>query len=193
MINGQLSDDHMKQTTESSSVNVYQASDERRFESNEHHRLSELNKLNELCLEKTFDTRSFNINQLDKCNLDKNWINLNDKKMFLNRNLIYESTSNLTGGLQNQSNGQLNGNHLNGQLNGQLNSQLNSNLSSQLNSHLMQENKQTNNLHNQIITGNAYSNYPFNVHETIITGKFRFWLFFYKHFFSYFKPLVTHC
>lgn len=154
---------------------------------------------------------------------DKNLINLNDKKMFLNRNLIYESAASLNGlpNGANQSNGQLNAgnrsnrNHLGGgqlngnhQLNGQLNTnqlngnqlngnqlngnQLNGNqlngsqlngsqisqlnhltqlnnpqLNGQLNGHLI-ESKPNN---NQIITGNAYSNYPFNVHEPIVTGR----------------------
>lgn len=148
------------------------------------------------------DAKAFNLNQFDKKRvLEKNLINLNDKKMFLNRNLIYESASNLSGlpngALSNQSNGQLNtgtrsnrshltggqlsGGQLNGgQLNGSQISQLNHHVSQlnnpQLNSHQLngqahligQEGKQNN---SQVITGNAYSNYPFNVHEAMVTGR----------------------
>lgn len=112
-------------------------------------------------------------------NLNKNWINLNEKKMYLNQNLIYESTN-----LNNQLNGQLNGNlnnnnyndnlsnsnHLNTQLNGNVN--INHHLNNTQLNQIVQETTKQNNLHNQMIIGNAYSNYPFNVHDTIINGKF---------------------
>ena len=163
LINNQLSD-LIKESNEPNPKNIHSS------------------QLSNDCLGKKFDTKFTRFDKNLEKNLTKNWMNLNEKKMFFNRNLIYESASNLNGTLTNQSNSNhLNGNHLNGnhlnanqintnQLNHQLN-QLNQLNNSQLNgqiSHLIQETKQ--NLHNQIITGNAYSNYPFNVHETVITG-----------------------
>ena len=151
-----------------------------------------------------------NVNRFDKRIPDKHLINLDDKKMFLNRNLIYESAASLSGLPANQSNGQLNGrsnrshmngSQLNGQLNGQCNqmnsnplngnqlnsNQLNGSQISQLNHHVTQLNgSQLNQLNgqligqdskpnNQIITGNAYSNYPFVHDTTMATGRLSNW------------------
>lgn len=193
LISNQLLSDFIKESNEPNPINIFTDCNENNFESNE------------FGLDKKLDSKAFNFNQNDKKQLDKNLINLNDKKMFLNRNLIYESTSNLNGstlmnGFQNgnQINGNLISNQINNnqisQLNHHINQLNNSQLNSQklnatnqvnghqINSHLIQETKQSN---NQIITGNAYSNYPFNIHDTIIAGKYGSSLLLHLFFFKF--------